>query len=114
MSMGERTTGQWAENEEPMISGGLVRPGLSGTGCRLLLLFLRRVLVAQPALPAALRDVGIDQKLDAQVPPDLVFRDETGEAGQAGGLLRQQADCSLAGLLRLPHAMHPGAERVGR
>jgi protein SCO1/2 len=35
-------------------------------------------LLAQPALPAPLRDVGIDQKLDAQVPLDLGFRDDTG------------------------------------
>jgi protein SCO1 len=31
-----------------------------------------------PALPGALRGVGIDQKLDQQVPLNLVFRDETG------------------------------------
>ena len=33
-------------------------------------------------LPALLRDIGIDQKLDAQVPLDLVFRDESGRAVQ--------------------------------
>ena len=31
-------------------------------------------------LPAALRDVRIEQKLDQQVPLDLVFRDENGQA----------------------------------
>src|SRR5262245_2014594 len=30
--------------------------------------------------PAPLRDVTIEQKLDAQVPGDLVFRDETGKS----------------------------------
>ena len=42
------------------------------------------LLVAQPGLPAPLRDVGIDQKLDGQVPPDLVFRDETGRTVKLG------------------------------
>jgi protein SCO1/2 len=32
----------------------------------------------RPALPGALQGVGIEQKLDAQVPLDLTFRDETG------------------------------------
>jgi protein SCO1 len=32
----------------------------------------------RPALPAALAGVGIDQKLDQQVPLDLTFRDEAG------------------------------------
>jgi protein SCO1/2 len=30
--------------------------------------------------PAALKQVGIEQKLNGQIPPDLVFRDETGKA----------------------------------
>jgi len=34
----------------------------------------------KPALPGALQGVGIDQKLDAQVPLDLLFRDEAGSA----------------------------------
>ena len=32
------------------------------------------------AVPAALQGVGIDQKLDAQIPLDLVFKDESGRA----------------------------------
>ncbi|MEO8594568.1 MAG: SCO family protein [Candidatus Solibacter sp.] len=32
----------------------------------------------KPALPAALRDVGIDQRLDHQLPLDLMFKDEAG------------------------------------
>jgi protein SCO1/2 len=35
---------------------------------------------AQDELPPALRDVGIDQRLNEQVPLDLVFRDEAGQA----------------------------------
>lgn len=38
--------------------------------------------LAQTGTPAALRNVGIDQKLNEQVPLDLVFRDETGRAKQ--------------------------------
>lgn len=35
-------------------------------------------LNVKPALPAALQGVGIDQKLDSQVPLNLEFKDETG------------------------------------
>jgi protein SCO1/2 len=35
-------------------------------------------------LPAPLRDVGIDQKLDQQIPLDLVFRDEDGREVKLG------------------------------
>jgi protein SCO1/2 len=35
-------------------------------------------------LPVALRDVGIDQKLDQQLPLDLVFRDEFGQQVRLG------------------------------
>jgi protein SCO1 len=35
-------------------------------------------------LPAALRDVGIDQKLNQQLPLDLVFRDESGQPVKLG------------------------------
>ena len=34
------------------------------------------------ALPPLLRDVGIDQKLNQQVPLDLEFRDETGKTAR--------------------------------
>ncbi len=35
-------------------------------------------------LPAPLRDVGIDQRLDAQLPLDLVFKDESGSSVKLG------------------------------
>ena len=38
--------------------------------------------------PPALRDVGIDQRLDEPVPLDLPFRDEAGETVTLGSLLR--------------------------
>jgi len=39
---------------------------------------------AQTTNPSILNDVGIDQKLDAQVPPDLMFKDENGATVQLG------------------------------
>ena len=57
-----------------------------------------------------LKDVGIDQKLDAQVPPDLVFRDERPRRA-AGRLFRQAADDPRTGLLQVPDALHDGAQR---
>lgn len=41
-------------------------------------------------LPAALRDVGIDQKLDQQLPLDLVFRDESGQEVKLGQYFGQR------------------------
>jgi protein SCO1 len=35
-------------------------------------------------LPQALRDVGMDQRLNEQVPPDIVFRDEHGQSVRLG------------------------------
>jgi len=35
---------------------------------------------AQPGLPPALRNVGIDQRLNQQIPLDLAFRDESGRS----------------------------------
>jgi protein SCO1/2 len=40
------------------------------------------------AQPEALRGVGIDQRLDQQVPLDLVFRDEQGQAVSLASLMR--------------------------
>lgn len=39
-------------------------------------------------VPPALRDVGVDQKLDAQVPLDLTFTDERGNEVRLGDLVR--------------------------
>ncbi len=39
---------------------------------------------APSGLPKALNDVGIDQKLDEQLPLDLVFKDENGESVKLG------------------------------
>ena len=41
-------------------------------------------------LPTALRDVGIEQKLDQQLPLDLVFRDESGQQVKLGQYFGQK------------------------
>jgi len=41
-------------------------------------------------LPAALRDVGIEQKLDQQLPLDVVFRDESGQEVKLGQYFGQR------------------------
>ena len=63
-------------------------------------------------LPALLQDVGLDQKLNAQLPLELTFKDEQGRSGEAGRLLRQAAGDPDARLLRVPDALHAGAERT--
>lgn len=57
-----------------------------GLLCLLLLALLVPALPARAQAPAGdpLRDVGFDQKLNAQAPLDLAFRDETGRSVQLG------------------------------
>ena len=50
----------------------------------LLLVCLSAPVFAQSARPDALEDVGIDQRLDQQVPLDLPFRDEAGKTVKLG------------------------------
>src|SRR4051794_5361661 len=62
---------------------------------RLFLALAALVLVAGPLraqdeLPPLLREVGIDQQLDAQVPLDLVFRDEGGRDVRLGEYFGQK------------------------
>ena len=69
---------------------------------------------AKPApLPAGLVGVGIDQKLNAQVPLDLTFRDEFGQTVPLSRYFHGKARDSGAGLLPLPHAVHADPERPG-
>ena len=44
----------------------------------------------EPPPPPFLKDVGIDQKLDEQVPLDLVFRDEVGKDVRLGELVKDK------------------------
>ena len=53
------------------------------------LLFAAAILAAQPfGRPPALRDVGLDQRLDAQIPLDLEFTGDAGTPVRFGHLLR--------------------------
>jgi protein SCO1/2 len=44
----------------------------------------------QYGLPAMIRGVGIDQNLNAQIPLELMFKDETGQAVRLGSYFRQK------------------------
>lgn len=50
----------------------------------LLLIFGAARAKADTSVPQALRDVGFDQRLNEQVPPDLCFRDESGRTVRLG------------------------------
>jgi hypothetical protein len=44
----------------------------------------------QASRPSILNQVGITQNLNAQIPPDLVFRDETGKSVRIGDFFGQR------------------------
>jgi len=50
----------------------------------------------KPALPGALQGVGIDQKLDQQIPLNLTFKDETGRTVELGSLFKTGKPVILA------------------
>ena len=62
-------------------------------------------------LPPILRDVGFDQRLGEQVPLDLPFRDETGRTVTLRQYLGDKPVLLVPGVLRVPDAVHAGAER---
>jgi protein SCO1/2 len=64
---------------KPDASGSDVRS--LGAGCLAAALAIAIAATGHAELPPALREVGIDQRLDEQVPLDLVFRDEHGTPG---------------------------------
>lgn len=63
--------------------------GLLGLSLLASLLPLQRALAHDPTIrpQQILDEIGFDQRLDAQVPLDLTFRDETGQAVQLGDYL---------------------------
>ena len=69
----------------------------------------------KPALPGALQGVGIDQKLNAQVPLDLIFRDEAGRTVPLSTFFHSGKPVHPgAGLLPLPHAVHADSEPASK
>ena len=59
-------------------------------------------LQAEQNLPAILREVRIEQRLDAQVPPDIEFRDETGRKVHLGDYLRDRPHILILIYFRCP------------
>lgn len=58
--------------------------------------------VAGEKLPKPLRDIGIDQNLNGQVPLDLVFRDETGKRIRLGDYFRDKPVVLVPAYYRCP------------
>jgi protein SCO1/2 len=57
---------------------------------------------AQPGLPPALREVGFDQKLDAQVPLQLPFKDESGQQVHLGDYFQGKPVILVLAYFRCP------------
>ena len=85
--------------------------GRSRPGSRARTSAVRRPGTSSELVPDMLEKVGIDQKLNAQVPLDAGVPRRERPAGEARRLLRQAAGRADAGLLRVPDALHAGAQR---
>ena len=57
---------------------------------------------AQDRLPASLAQIGFDQRLNEQVPPDLVFHDEAGRAVRLGEYFRGRPVILVLAYFRCP------------
>ncbi len=64
--------------------------------------------------PPGLKNVGIEQHLNDQIPADLTFRDETGKAVRLGDYFGKKPMISESGLLPMPHAVRRSVERPGK
>ena len=76
----------------------------------------RRTAVRRPRPTGDRRSsasVGFDQRLGEQMPLDLTFTRRDGRDRPPRRLLREEAGHPGARLLRVPDALHPGAERPG-
>ena len=62
--------------------------------------------------PAYLQNVGIEQHLDAQVPADLPFVDDTGHPVKLGDYFGNEAPDPELGLLQLHHALRRSPRRA--
>ena len=61
--------------------------------------------------PSVLKQVGIDQKIGQQLPLDLTFKDEDGREVRLGQFFSGAAGGARPRVLRVPDAVHAGAER---
>jgi cytochrome c oxidase subunit 2 len=50
----------------------------------------QKIAVRESNVPATLKDIGIDQKLDGQIPLDLKFNDENGKAVKLGDYFKEK------------------------
>lgn len=86
-------------------------PGSNALGCRHLLalavtLFATCLACAEPALPSSLRGVRFDQKLGAQVPLELIFRDETGNTVTLADCFQDKPVILVFAYFRCPRLCH--------
>ena len=68
---------------------------------------------AQSALPPVLRQVGFDQRLNAQVPLDLTFNDEAGQSVQLGDYFGSKPVILVLAYFRCPMLCTQVLERSG-
>jgi protein SCO1/2 len=76
--------------------------GLMQSSTLVLLLLVARVQADDGGLPPALRGVAIDQRLDEQVPLDLVFRSETGDSVLLADLIHNKPVILVLAYYRCP------------
>ena len=62
--------------------------------------------------PPGLEGVGIDQRLNEQVPLNLTFKDEQGKTVSWATIFTGPSGDSEPGLLQVPDAVHGGFERA--
>jgi protein SCO1/2 len=55
--------------------------------------------------PPYLENVGIEQRLDAQVPPDLAFTDDAGRPVKLGDYFGKKPPDPQPRVLQMPHAL---------
>ena len=62
--------------------------------------------------PPGVKNVGIEQNLNAQIPPDLMFRDETGKAVRLGDYFGKKPVILNLVYYQVPHAVRRSVERT--
>ena len=67
---------------------------------------------SQSQLPEGVRNVGIDQRLNEQLPLDIEFRNEEGRLVRIGDFFNEKPVDSFIRLSRVSHALQRGVGRV--
>ncbi len=84
---------------------GMVAAAFSGVAAA------QQMGIPAASLPMMVQGVGIDQNLNAQIPLELKFKDETGQDCSPGPVFPREARGAGAGLLRLPRPVRFDPER---